>query len=87
MPCLLPPRRIGPAIASSSGARPAANRHVRARLPEGDHRGGEDEVQADGWVAGEAKGKWQQKGSQGGKSGAGDPYGAEHDEVRIFVAR
>ncbi|TDU76164.1 hypothetical protein [Streptomyces sp. KS 21] len=41
----------------------------------------------DGWVAGEAKGKWQQKGGKGGKSRSGDPYGAEHDEVRIFVAR
>ncbi|MET9957767.1 hypothetical protein ABZ128_01495 [Streptomyces sp. NPDC006326] len=40
-----------------------------------------------GWIAGEAKGQWQQKGGRGAKSGDGDPHNAEYDEVRIFVAR
>ncbi|MER7461979.1 hypothetical protein [Streptomyces sp. NPDC097981] len=40
-----------------------------------------------GWIAGEAKGKWQQKGGRDAKSGAVDPHGAQPGEVRIFVAR
>ncbi|MEV0409999.1 hypothetical protein AB0I68_04095 [Streptomyces sp. NPDC050448] len=40
-----------------------------------------------GWVAGEAKGKWQQQAGQGAKAGAGDPRDAEPGAVRIFVAQ
>ncbi|MFB6806023.1 hypothetical protein [Streptomyces sp. NPDC056387] len=40
-----------------------------------------------GWIAGQAKGKWQPAGAAGGKSAPGDPYEAKQDEVRIFVAR
>ncbi|MCX4527895.1 MULTISPECIES: hypothetical protein [unclassified Streptomyces] len=40
---------------------------------------------AQGWVAGEAKGAWQDKGGAG--ASGGDPYGADANEVRIFVAQ
>ncbi|MEV6952404.1 hypothetical protein [Streptomyces sp. NPDC051183] len=39
-----------------------------------------------GWIAGEAKGRWQDKGGPG-KSGDGDPHNAVPAEVRIFVNR
>ncbi|MCJ1677981.1 hypothetical protein MTF65_11615 [Streptomyces sp. APSN-46.1] len=39
-----------------------------------------------GWTAGEAKGTWQARGGTG-KSGGGDPYHADANEIRIFVAQ
>ncbi|THA80379.1 hypothetical protein E6U81_28825 [Streptomyces sp. A0592] len=40
-----------------------------------------------GWVAGQDRGRWQDKGDAGAKNGDGDPYGAAPGEVRIFMAR
>ncbi|MEW2413868.1 hypothetical protein AB0953_09095 [Streptomyces sp. NPDC046866] len=40
-----------------------------------------------GWVAGEAKGQWQNKGLPGAKAGDGDPHNAPQGEVRIFVKK
>ncbi|MGW4683511.1 hypothetical protein ACWEPM_01070 [Streptomyces sp. NPDC004244] len=37
-----------------------------------------------GWVAGQKKGRWQEKGGPG-KSGDGDPHNAVPGEIRIFV--
>ncbi|MEU2394594.1 hypothetical protein [Streptomyces sp. NPDC007369] len=37
-----------------------------------------------GWVAGQKKGRWQEKGGNG-KSGDGDPHNASDGEIRIFV--
>ncbi|AYV29750.1 hypothetical protein ACFWB1_25725 [Streptomyces goshikiensis] len=39
-----------------------------------------------GWVAGEARGTWQDTGGAG-TSGGADPHGATDNEVRIFVAQ
>lgn len=41
------------------------------------------------WVAGQAKGEWQQLGPAGpqGKTGAVDPHRAQDGSVRIFVAQ
>ncbi|MFJ6794559.1 hypothetical protein [Streptomyces sp. NPDC091268] len=39
-----------------------------------------------GWIAGQAEGRWQDKGGPG-KSGDGDPRNAEPGEIRIFLHR
>ncbi len=43
-----------------------------------------------GWIAGQAKGQWQPKGSWGAKAGGdgdGDPHNAQAGEVRIFLQK
>jgi hypothetical protein len=40
----------------------------------------------EGWVAGQARGEWQDKGGPG-KSGDGDPHNAMPGTIRIFMAR
>ncbi|MGW7439631.1 hypothetical protein [Streptomyces sp. NPDC054849] len=40
-----------------------------------------------GWIAGQDRGRWQDKGGAGAKAGDKDPHDAAPGEVRIFMAR